>query len=179
MSVDLADSIDALKRSVNPPGEDLFPDTQDDEWLGRLQDAFWDARLDGLLNGYIVDDDGLITPIAGSVELTRDLVQIVVFYATANAIYAKLLNIKTLFSAKAGPVSFETQQSANVLRDLAQSLRDRKAILLTRLGDLQTTQTYYIDSVFARTENLVSGLDTFLGAGVDFRARGNSGQGFA
>lgn len=178
MAADLSDLIDSLKRSINPPGIDLFPTTLDDEWLGRLQDAFWDARLDGLLEGYEVDDDGIVTPLTGTTDLTRDQLQVVVFYAAMNAIYNELRNLKTTFSAKAGPVSYETQQSANMLRDVGQMLKERKAIILARLGDLGSTPTYYIDAVIARTENLIMGWDQYVGHGADPRARGGTGIGF-
>lgn len=179
MAADLNDLIDPLKRSVNPPGANLFPTTLDEEWLGRLQDAFWDARLDGLLAGYVVDDDGLVTPTNGSGDLTRDMLQIVVFYAAMNAVYNELRNIKTMFSAKAGPVSYETQNSATVLRDVAQVLKDRKNLILTRLGDIGVTKTYYIDAVIARTDNLIMGLDHWVSGGRDLHARGGfTGRGF-
>jgi len=174
MAADLSDLIDSLKRSVNPPGETVIS-ALDDEWLGRLQDAFWDARLDGLLETFVVDDDGIVTPITGTTDISRDLLQIVVFYAAYNVIYSKLLNIKTQLRTKAGPVEYETQQSAQVLRDIAAELKERKGILLTRLSDLGSTKTYYIDSVISRTDNLVLGLDQWLGAGIDPGARGSVG----
>ena len=46
---DLFDLVDGLKREVNSIGADSFPDATDDEWLGNLQDGFWEQPCDGAL----------------------------------------------------------------------------------------------------------------------------------
>lgn len=159
MAVDLGDLIESLQREVSPPGENLFPDATDDEWFGNLQDSFWDARLDGLLEGY-TEQDGQVTPISGDVELTRDLQQIVVLYAGIRIVRNHLRALNTLFRAKAGPVEFETQKSAQMLAGLLDELRERRRILLTRLGDMGVTDSFYIDALIARDESLRWG-DTY------------------
>jgi hypothetical protein len=82
VSVDLGDFIESLKREVNPPGTDDFPDALEDEWVGNLSDAFWEARLDGLLTPY-TETDGVVTPIDPTgAEFGRDMVQLVILYAS-------------------------------------------------------------------------------------------------
>lgn len=153
MAVDLGDLIEPLRREVNPPGTDLFPDATDDDYFGNLQDSFWDARLDGLLEGY-TESDGVVTTIGGGDDLTRDMQQLVVVYAGARIVRNHLRALDTLFRSKAGPVEFETQKSAAVLKALLDDLLYRKKLILTRLGDTGTIESYYIDALVARDESI-------------------------
>lgn len=174
MSVDLSEvgALDALRRAVNPPGQTVVT-IGDDEALGRLQDGFWDARLDGLLSNFTVDDEGVITPLRGTTDIDREEVQIVVFYAAYNALYSRLMNLNTQFRAQAGPVTYEVQQSANMLRDVAAMLKERKALILSRLAGFGATNTYYIDSVIERTDSLLMGLTDWIAAGSGARGFGD------
>lgn len=164
MSVDLGDLVTSVKLEVNPPGVDLFPDASDDEWADRLANAFWNARIDGMLPGY-VESEGLITPITGTTDMPRELQQVIVFMAAYNTIYLKLLNTRTGFRAKAGSVEYETNTSANVLKELADSLKQRYAILLGRLSDMGLVPTYVIDSYLARQDSLAYGETVWVGTG--------------
>jgi hypothetical protein len=164
MAVDLFELVESLRREVSPPGEDLFPNATDDDFLGNLQDAFWEARLDGLLEGY-TESDGSVTPVdSGDDDLTRDLQQLIVFYAGFKIVRNHLRSIKTMFRAQAGPVEFETQQSANVLKDLLLELKYKRDLVLTRLSDLGVIPTAYIDALSARDESLHYG-DTYYVSG--------------
>ncbi len=154
MAVDLGDLVEPVKLEVSPPGTDLYPGTTDDEWVGRLANGFWNARIDGMLAGY-VEADGQVFPESGTTDMPRDLQQVIVFVTAYGVVFQKLLNIRTQLRAKAGSVEFETQNSATVLRDLAQSLRDRYAILLRRLSDLGMVPDYIIDGIVARQDALV------------------------
>ncbi len=162
MSVDLGDLVASIKLEVSPPGVDLFPEATDEEWTDRLANAFWNARIDGMLTGY-VEADGLITPTSGTTDMPRDLQQVIVFMAAYNAIYLKLLNTRTSFRAKAGAVEYETQNSATVLKDLSDSLRQRYLILLQRLADLGYVDTYVIDAVVARDSSLADRTTWWVG----------------
>lgn len=159
MAVDLGDLIESLRREVSPPGEDLFPDATDDDYFGNLQDSFWDARLDGLLEGY-TESDGLVVPTSGTTELTRDLQQLVVLYAGVRIVRNHLRALNTLFRSKAGPVEFETQKSAQVLKAILDELHARRNLVLTRLSDVGSVDSYYIDALIARDESLGYG-DTY------------------
>lgn len=147
MAIDLSDLVPSLKREVSTPGteETTFPDVADDNWLGYLSDAFWTARLDGLLAGY-TELDGMVNP-----DMDRDLQQLVVLYAGMNILRNQLRSLNTTFRAKAGPVEYETQQAASVLKGLLDDMTARKRLILARLSDLNgATDTFYIDSLAER-----------------------------
>lgn len=163
MAVDLGDLIENLQAEINPPGSNLFPDAVDDDWVTRLVNAFWDTVLDGLITGY-TESDGLVTPSSGDTELSRDLQQIVVFYAGITVIRNAIRDINTQLHAKAGPVEFETAKSANTLRDILKELQQRRALLLNRLSDLGVTDSYYIDALIARDESYVDSITPWVSA---------------
>lgn len=168
MAVDLSDLVDPLTREVNPPGQQLLTATPD-EWLGRLLDAFWDGRLDGLFVGYTADSDaGTVEPLdANQPDMPRELQQAIVFLAAYNALFLAIMNTKTQFKAEApGPVSYETQQSAQVLKELAESLKQRRDILLYRLSDIGLVPTYIIDAVVERQDALMMGTQFWSNAGM-------------
>jgi len=164
VSVDLADLVPNIKLEVNPPGTNLFPEATDTEWAERLANAFWNARIDGMLPGYI-ESDGFISPITGTTDMPRELQQVIVFMAAYNTIYLKLLTQRTGFRAQAGSVEYETSSSATVLKGLADSLKERYNILLGRLSDLGLVPTYVIDSYLARDNALGAGVGVWVGTG--------------
>jgi hypothetical protein len=167
MSVDLADFVEELKIQVNPPGVDLFPGTTDPEWLRRLVAGFWDGRLQGLtaLKGYTVDAAGVVTAQdSRAPDMPRELVQLVVNAAT---------NLKTQFKAQAGPVSYEQQQSATVMRDILAAVKEEKAIILGRLGDEGVISPYVVDLVQQADNALTQGFTSWVSAGVDRHSRGS------
>lgn len=160
MAVDLNDLVSRLQAEVNPPGVDLFPDATTNDFLLHLQNGFWEAALDGIVSGYTVDDDGVVTPTSGTTDISSELQQVVIFYAGMKIIRNLLLNLKTKFRTVAGPVEYETQQSANTLREILLDLKTRRNILLERLSDVGVTESYLVDAVTARSDALVAG-DTF------------------
>lgn len=161
MAVDLGDLIENLTAMVNPPGANLWPDAVDDDWILRLQNGFWAAVLDGLITGY-TEADGLIEPTSGSTDISRDLQQIVVIYGAMDTVLNEIRNLNTSLRAKAGPVEFETQKSANTLRDILKELQYRRSLLLDRLGDLGVTDTYYIDAVLERDAAYMDSLTSWV-----------------
>lgn len=167
MAVDLGDLVDPLRRETSPPGSNLFPDSTDEELIGYLEDAFWQARLDGftVLDAF-TDTDGQITPIeVGGEDVTRDVLQIVVFYAALTIMRNYLGTLGQSIRAVAGPVEFETSTSATVVVHILNDLRDRRNILLERLSDIGIMPSYYIDSIVARDESLTYG-DTYWPSGA-------------
>lgn len=153
MAVDLGDLIESVQREVNPPGSTLFPDAVEDDYLGYLQDAFWETTLDGLIEGY-TESDGSITPVSGDTDLIRELQQLIVIYAGFKMLKNYLTNVRTQFRAVAGPVEYETQQSANLLTSLMKDLMDRRNSLLARLSDLGVVDSHYFDAVHERTSSI-------------------------
>lgn len=158
-AVDLEDLVDSLRRTVSPPGIDLFPLATDDDWVGRLQDGFWAATLDGFFLGAYTESNGLITPVnPGSPDMGRDLQQLIVFYASFRIVLSAIRNFTSLTRSKAGPVEFETTSSPNLMRDLLKELAEERNILLRRLSDIGTVPSYYVDGVAARTDSIVNGI---------------------
>lgn len=141
---DLSDLIPSLKREVNPPGTDLFPTASDDEYLGYLLDGFWEARLDGFLSKYTVDNATyLVTP-----DLPDFYSYLVVLWAGVRITRTRLSNLRTQQKSVAGPVSFEYQNSAMVLKAVLDEIRSKKQ----RLIDLSyhITDTTIIDAYYQR-----------------------------
>ena len=159
MAVDLGDMIEFLQTEVDAPGEDSFPDATDDDWLSNLRSAYWEVVLDGIVSGSrYTETDGLIEPTdTTDDDLSRELQQLVVLYAGVRVIRNKIRTMNTVFRTKAGPVEFETQQSANVFKTILDQLIRRRNIILERLSDLGSANSYYVDMVLARDESLTYG----------------------
>ncbi len=163
MAVDLSDLIESLQREVSQPGAETttFPDANDDVYLGHLSDGFWEAVLDGVISGY-TEADGIVTPLdEDDDDLSRELQQLVVIYAGMRINKNQLTAMDTLFRAKAGPVEYETQKAASVLKAQWDYLVARKAYILSVLSASGQVEDYYIDGVLQRDENLGYGGDYF------------------
>lgn len=150
MSVDLGNLIENVKAEINAPGEEAFASATDDDYLTRLINGFWNSVIDGLITGYTVDDNGIVTPLSGTTDMGRDVQQIIVFYAGMDAVRNAIRSLNTLTRSVAGPVEFEVQKSANTLRDILKDYESRRNILLARLGDLGNTSASYFDGVLSR-----------------------------
>lgn len=154
-SVDLSELIADLEGAVTVPGTvSPFAASSETEWLTRLRNAFWSAYNDGIVLGFTCDEDGIVNPVSGDGTFTRDLQQLVIMYAAINIYQNQIMQLKTLFRAKAGQVEYETQQSAQVIKSLLDSLLAQRATILQRLSDGGFTDSYYIDAVRTRDESL-------------------------
>ncbi len=151
MSVDLGDYVEAMQATVT------LPDITEDQWIQKLSNAFWTARLNGHFVGYTETDGVINTVPTGGTDLPREQVQLIILYAEYNAVFQQLTNLKTAFRGKAGPVEVETQRSANLLtallKDLSTRMKDLKDTLLQAGG----SATYIWDSVIEHEENLLYG----------------------
>lgn len=150
MAVDLSEYIDSLKREVIPVGSTMFSDIGSDVWTGHLSDAFWEARLDGFLTGYVADEDGLVTNEAGATDLDRRYVALIVLYAGIRVLRNRILNMNTGFRAKAGPVEFEQQNSATMLAEMLKQLRATKDRIIEELDQSDVTSVLYLDAFSTR-----------------------------
>lgn len=150
MAIELADYVPVLRREVSPPGSTLFATVADPTMEGYLSDAFWEARLDGFLCGYSCSPTGVVTPLdPNGPDLPREQIALVVLYAGLKILRNQLINQTSRFSAKAGPVSFETENSANLMTEMAKQLsaiRDR--LLAVNVDD--HTLTFLIDGYSIR-----------------------------
>jgi hypothetical protein len=159
MAVDLIDLVPSLKREVEPPGSNVFASVTDAQWVGYLADAFWEARLDGFLTGYIVQGvDPLVTappipgeviPTSGTVEVDRAQLALVVLYAGIKILRNRILNMNTGFRAKAGGVEFEQQNSATMLAEMLKQLRATKDRIIDAL-DAGETDVMVLDAFSTR-----------------------------
>lgn len=158
MAVALSTLIPDVKSEVSPPGSDLYPNATDEDWEIMLKNAFWEAVIDKVIVGY-TEIDGDILPIAdGGADIPRDVQQLIVYYAGIRTLKNRLADIKTMFRTKAGPVEYETQQSAQVLKALLDEAVRRRNLWLVDRADTYGTPTYYVDAVLQR--------DSMMGAGV-------------
>jgi hypothetical protein len=158
VAVDLADLVDSLKREVNPPGDNLFPNATENDWLGNLADAFWEARLHGMLAGFTVNPDTFeLTPLdASAADMTRDLQQLIVLYAGFRITLNELKNAQSSFHAVAGPVEIEVQKASNVLKGVLDAIKGRIDIVLTRLSDAGSTSVAVFDAVIEHNYNIAA-----------------------
>lgn len=139
---DLSDFVGSLRREVTPLGTTTFASVSDTDLTQHLVDAFWEAKLDGFMSGYTVDEDGVSTP-----DLPRQDVSLVVLYAGIKVLRNQALNTKTVFRAQAGPVQFEQQSSAMVITEM---LRELMAIKQRILDQNMVTTVEVIDAFSAR-----------------------------
>ena len=151
MPVDLIDYADVLRREVSPPGSDEETVGADDATLlGYLLDAFWEARLDGLLSAWTADPDGIVSPVVpGGDDLGRDHIALLVLYAAVRMLRNRVLNSSMRFRVKAGPVEYETQNSANVLADLHANLNAAKQRVLDAVETARTESRAYLIDAYA------------------------------
>lgn len=151
MAVDLGELVELLQAEVDPPGTNSYPDAVEDDWINQLRGGFWEIVLDGIIkpNAYS-DNEGVIVPNQASGDLPRDMQQLVIFYAGIRVIRNRLLTLNTVFRAKAGGVEYETQQAASILRAILDELVRKRNTILSRLSDLGTVDTYYVDMVVQR-----------------------------
>jgi hypothetical protein len=159
---------------VNPPGSDLFPDATDDDWIGSLTDAFWELRLFGMLIGFeenaaarggpVSFIAAIVTPIdalegydqptgyAPDADLGRDLQQLIVLWAGYKTVLTRFSTIQSVFRAKAGPVEYEVQQAATVLKALLDALKARIDAVMYNLSTWGAhTRVAVLDSVIQRS----------------------------
>lgn len=136
MATALTELIPMIQREVNAPGLELFPDAGAGALLGYIEDAFWDVRLSGMLNGWTVVDAADVVPAetsgrfivdsaSKSKSLPKEHQMMVVVFAGLRIVRLKVVNLAVNFSAKAGPVEYEQQASATTLRAVLDSLSKR------------------------------------------------------
>jgi hypothetical protein len=159
MAIDLIDFVPALKREVQPPGTDLYTGVDDADWVGYLADAFWEARLDGFMPGYITDgedEDVTIEPSSGTTDLPRQYMALVILYAGVKVLRNRILNTQTQFRAKAGSVEFEQQNSATMLAEMLKQLKATKDRIIEELSALDETGVIMLDAYSTRVFSGIS-----------------------
>lgn len=159
MPVNLVDLIPSLQREVSPPGVNQYVGLTDADWLGHLSDAFWEARLTGILGAY-TEQDGVVVPLRpGDPDMPRDLQQVIVLFAGFRMALTSFQNINSSFRAKAGPVEYEVQKSAQTLRSLVDALKARLSFIINNISiyEADATSVAIFDSVVASEYALADG----------------------
>lgn len=151
MAVELADYTDSLRRAITPLGSTSYSDISEDTLTAYLVDAFWQARLDGFFPAYTSNEDGSVTPIPPETQdFNRAWVSLVILYATVQILSNQILGTSTRFSAKAGPVEFEQENSATVLTEMLKRLAAAKQRIIDELVDADDTTVYLVDAYSTR-----------------------------
>lgn len=125
---DLIDDTEHLKRAVAVPGTfaTVFPDTLDADLIGALEDGFAEAQLFGFLLDYT---------IVGSV-VSPDLVvperALVVLFSAASILSNQLANASSRQRYVAGPVEFEQETGASILKERLAYVQKQRDYLITK-----------------------------------------------
>jgi len=154
---DLNDLVDSVRRQSSVEVVEAAGLT-DQNLIGYLMDAFWEARLDGALTSdHDLDDEFLEPP------LSNDLAQLLVIYASFNIVKNRLLQTNTVFRTKAGPVEYEVQQSAQLLTALLKDMSVRRKQLLDKLVADREIEAGVLmfDNISARDTATMNGLDSY------------------
>lgn len=165
MATLISDMRQMLRREVNVPGFEQLPDISSSELDGYIADGFWEARLAGILSDYtITDGSELVPPAAGAVikktsddgNLEEQWQILVVMYAALKMLRLKALNLALNFKAVAGPVEYEQQVSATVLRAILESLERRVAELRPLYSDVFGAGSFiYFDGALQREASVI------------------------
>jgi hypothetical protein len=158
VAIDLATLVDAVRVSVNPPGSDLFPDATDDSWIGALINSFWEIRRDGPLDF----TEGIVTPLGvdetyddptgyAPTDMGRDYQQLVVLWTSWRTVLNRMGSLSTTFRAKAGPVEYETQNAATVLKSVLDALKQQLDAILGQLRNVGADTTIVLDAMVERS----------------------------
>lgn len=170
MATLVADLREALKREINVPGFAQLPNITNSQLDGYIADGFWEARLLGLLSGYTQTDGtefatppgAVIYKTADDSDLPPEYQVLVVIVAGLKLLRLKALNLAVSLRAHAGPVEYEQQVSATVLREILQSLERRMRELLLYHSELQGSSAFfYFDGELQRTSSMVQGLSVY------------------
>lgn len=131
MAVDLNTLIPYLRAEANLADDERTSA----QLLLSLRNAFWQARLDGVagLAGYSENNGVISNNTSGGPDLSRELQQVVVLFAGISELTNFLRNVNTVFRTKAGETEFETQQSAQVLREIITLAKERRKTVMQRL----------------------------------------------
>lgn len=135
-----------LSRRINVTGAEQLGDLTSGLLDGHILDGFWSARLQGMLAAYTSDGTD-ITKSSNGDDLPEHLQQMVVLFAAFHLIRMKIMQLAVNFSAKAGPVEYEQQASATVLRALLDSLEREIVQLKAIYSDQYGGAFYYMDGV--------------------------------
>ncbi len=133
----IADLIPMFNREINIPGDEQLPGIAASAKLGYIEDGFWDAYLSGMLTTFgVFDGVDLVPPgVTDSLyfsdkatkadDLEKQFWMLIVIISGLRLLKLKIMDLAVNFTAEAGPVQFEQQASATVLRAILANLQGR------------------------------------------------------
>lgn len=159
-AIDLEDLVPDLKVAISTPGGSSYEAVSTDEWVLRLRNAFWDGHMLGLFQGWEESEGLIFDPNNTNNTMGRGLQQAIILNAAIEAVVNEIRTTGRL-RVKAGPVEYETDAAATVLREVLQGLRAKMDDVLKNLAyGGQFRGIRYIDSYKARTDAIINhGLD--------------------
>lgn len=165
MATLITDMRPVLTREINVPGFEQLPDITGTELDGYIKNGFWESRLLGMLEGYTqTDGTEFATPIGDCIkasaddgDLPEEFQLLVAIVAALTMLRLKIMALAINFSAEAGPVSYEQQASATVLRSILATLETRVNELAELYSDEYNSVFVYFDSTLQRESSYLSG----------------------
>lgn len=151
-----------LDREINVPGTSGITASSGQK-LGYIEDGFWDVRLSGMLKNYTVALGETITPAQDTgkkyftdhgltnEDLDQQFWMMIVIFAGFRLLRLRIMQLAVNFTAEAGPVSYEQQASATVLRALLDNLQRRIDELKGLYSD-EYSSTFYLMDGMAQAE---------------------------
>lgn len=164
-SIDLEDLIPDLVVELQTPGATTYDGVSNAEWLIRLRNAFWEAHNYGFMAGW-TKNEGFVSPLSSSSTstMTRDQQHLIILHAAMTVIRSELRQLSTRASYEAGPVKYETERSANVLKGILDDMSNRLSYLIQRLADDGiATDIHYIDAYMTRQVAINTDIATWVG----------------
>jgi hypothetical protein len=162
MATDLNDLIPALKRAVAVPGTfaTFYPNTTNTDLVGSLMDAFGQAQIDGFFLEQTLDVDlETVDP-----DLSSAGQQVVVLYAAEAILRAQIMSLKQRVAYEAGPVKYETENSASVLTTILKDLTARRIAMQDQAAEVRRGATFAMQDMYADRVTGTEGV--FIGAPV-------------
>jgi hypothetical protein len=144
---DLVDVVPSLRNVIARPGTfaTLFPETTEADLVDVLRDGLAECHLEGILLDHTSDEFGLVDP-----DLDSGQAAMVLLFAGARLVRAELLNRASHKKYVAGPVSFEEDQSAQILKDILAGMAEQKTRMIATWS-----QTSAAGSIFAMADAYV------------------------
>lgn len=152
--------VEALKRELAIPGvfADAFPDTTDDDLQAALADGFAEAQLWGFFSTMtLTEDNGTFTV---DPDLSAAGGALILAFTATRTIRAWLRSLNSAERYKAGPVEYETERAASMLKAELDYLSKRLQDLILqgqRANNSAASLATVFDNYQARTSLALAG----------------------
>jgi hypothetical protein len=158
--------VEPLKREVAVPGtfDTVYPNTSDVDLEGSLADAFGAAQIAGyFLDQVITDPDAEVQAVTP--DLSPAGRALVVIFAAERILTTQIMSLKQRVAYEAGPVKYETENSASVLVEILKQMRQRRDAIVKAAETARYSSTFQMQDMYADrvsgTEGLIVGEPVF------------------